>query len=387
MIKGDKIYLTELDRANAETIRAWLNDPEVHRYLLVGHVPITKEEEERYYDTQAALPTSTTSRSTWLPTVATSATSASRTSSLVHRHGEIGLVDRLQAGLGQGLRRRRHRHLPALRLPHPGAAQRPHRHRGAARAGAGAVRPTRLRPDRTRARAHLPRRPLRRPRGLRHARLGVPDATARPGSDLSRRSAAPPSPATGNSGQPAVGDGGGLELERPPPATHCTPPTGALQTFSAGRRLPPRPVAPTGSSEVDRPQAGVELGPPHLGDDRFLAVEVRHSLEHVHRPLELGVLREGRDPLLAGLGHVVFGQLLGGRAGDGVGVGPVRVPQALGGEIPALGGPIASSAWGKTRASPTVTIFGRKPSSADCLQKSMKSAAVMAPQQISHPSR
>ena len=39
MIKGDKIYLTELDRANAETIRTWLNDPEVHRYLLVGHVP------------------------------------------------------------------------------------------------------------------------------------------------------------------------------------------------------------------------------------------------------------------------------------------------------------------------------------------------------------
>lgn len=56
MIKGDKIYLTELDRANAETIRTWLNDPEVHRFLMVGHVPITREEEERYYDSQATAP-------------------------------------------------------------------------------------------------------------------------------------------------------------------------------------------------------------------------------------------------------------------------------------------------------------------------------------------
>jgi hypothetical protein len=31
MIKGDKTYLTELDRTNSETIRTWLNDPEVHR--------------------------------------------------------------------------------------------------------------------------------------------------------------------------------------------------------------------------------------------------------------------------------------------------------------------------------------------------------------------
>jgi hypothetical protein len=50
MIRGKKTYLTELDRANAEIIRTWLNDPEVHRYLLVGHVPLTKEQEERFYD-------------------------------------------------------------------------------------------------------------------------------------------------------------------------------------------------------------------------------------------------------------------------------------------------------------------------------------------------
>lgn len=50
MINGENIYLTELDFANAETIRGWLNDPEVYRYLMVGHTPITKEDEHRYYE-------------------------------------------------------------------------------------------------------------------------------------------------------------------------------------------------------------------------------------------------------------------------------------------------------------------------------------------------
>ncbi len=50
MIKGEKIFLTELDPANAETIRAWLNDPEVYKYLMVGHTPISKEDERRYYE-------------------------------------------------------------------------------------------------------------------------------------------------------------------------------------------------------------------------------------------------------------------------------------------------------------------------------------------------
>lgn len=53
MIPGGKIFLTELDRANAETIRAWLNDPEVHEFLLVGHVPLTRDDEQAYYDAQA----------------------------------------------------------------------------------------------------------------------------------------------------------------------------------------------------------------------------------------------------------------------------------------------------------------------------------------------
>lgn len=52
MIVGQKVYLTELDRANAEIVRAWLNDPEVHEFLVVGHVPISAEQEQRYYDAQ-----------------------------------------------------------------------------------------------------------------------------------------------------------------------------------------------------------------------------------------------------------------------------------------------------------------------------------------------
>jgi ribosomal-protein-alanine N-acetyltransferase len=54
MIKGEKVYLTELDWANSETIRGWLNDPEVHEYLFVGHTPITREEERQYFEAQAA---------------------------------------------------------------------------------------------------------------------------------------------------------------------------------------------------------------------------------------------------------------------------------------------------------------------------------------------
>jgi RimJ/RimL family protein N-acetyltransferase len=53
MIRGEKIYLTELDLDNAETIRAWLNDPEVYKYLMVGHTPISKEDERRYYQADA----------------------------------------------------------------------------------------------------------------------------------------------------------------------------------------------------------------------------------------------------------------------------------------------------------------------------------------------
>ena len=54
MIRGERIFLTELDFANSETIRGWLNDPEVYKYLMVGHTPISEDDERRYYEAQAA---------------------------------------------------------------------------------------------------------------------------------------------------------------------------------------------------------------------------------------------------------------------------------------------------------------------------------------------
>lgn len=92
MLKGRTTYLTELDRANADTIRGWLNDPEVHRYLLVGHIPLTREAEERYYDAQAASSDSfdfeihVAEDGRFIGHIGLSGVS------LVHRHAEIGLV-------------------------------------------------------------------------------------------------------------------------------------------------------------------------------------------------------------------------------------------------------------------------------------------------------
>jgi len=102
MIKGEKTYLTELDRANAETIRAWLNDPEVHRFLLVGHVPLSKEDEERFYDEQVGASDSrnfeihVAADGRFIGHVGLSAIS------LVHRHAEIGVVIGSKEDWGRG---------------------------------------------------------------------------------------------------------------------------------------------------------------------------------------------------------------------------------------------------------------------------------------------
>jgi len=49
MIRGDKVYLTPLDPANAETSRRWVNDPAINRYLLSGQVPVTIDQEAEFY--------------------------------------------------------------------------------------------------------------------------------------------------------------------------------------------------------------------------------------------------------------------------------------------------------------------------------------------------
>ena len=49
MLRGDTIYLTNLDQANAETARAWINDPEINRYILTGQVPVSAAAEAAFY--------------------------------------------------------------------------------------------------------------------------------------------------------------------------------------------------------------------------------------------------------------------------------------------------------------------------------------------------
>ena len=50
MVRGEAIYLTNLDPANAEVARAWINDPEINRYLLTGQVPVSAAAEAAFYE-------------------------------------------------------------------------------------------------------------------------------------------------------------------------------------------------------------------------------------------------------------------------------------------------------------------------------------------------
>ncbi len=103
MIPYGKVYLTELDRSNAETIRGWLNDPEIHRFLLVGHIPITREQEERYYDMH-----SEAGQSGYVFEIHVAADGryigncGLNGVDLVHRHGEIGIAIGDKTAWGQG---------------------------------------------------------------------------------------------------------------------------------------------------------------------------------------------------------------------------------------------------------------------------------------------
>jgi [ribosomal protein S5]-alanine N-acetyltransferase len=102
MIPYGKVYLTELDRRNAETIRMWLNEPEIHRFLLVGHIPITREQEERYYDEQSVASDSygfeihVATDGRYVGNIGLQGVD------LRHRHGEIGVVIGDRASWGQG---------------------------------------------------------------------------------------------------------------------------------------------------------------------------------------------------------------------------------------------------------------------------------------------
>jgi RimJ/RimL family protein N-acetyltransferase len=53
MLQGNRVYLAPLDKANMATALVWLTDPEVNRFMLSGHEPMTLEDEERWYDEMA----------------------------------------------------------------------------------------------------------------------------------------------------------------------------------------------------------------------------------------------------------------------------------------------------------------------------------------------
>ena len=50
MICGTTIYLTRFDRANAETLRAWINDPAVNEWLISSQLPFSSEQELAFFD-------------------------------------------------------------------------------------------------------------------------------------------------------------------------------------------------------------------------------------------------------------------------------------------------------------------------------------------------
>jgi RimJ/RimL family protein N-acetyltransferase len=50
MIRGELVYLTPLDPANAEQARVWINDPEVHQWLKSGHILLSKAAERAFYE-------------------------------------------------------------------------------------------------------------------------------------------------------------------------------------------------------------------------------------------------------------------------------------------------------------------------------------------------
>lgn len=50
MLRGDKVLLTGFDIANAERARAWVNDPETHRFMLSGQEYVTSEAEIAFFE-------------------------------------------------------------------------------------------------------------------------------------------------------------------------------------------------------------------------------------------------------------------------------------------------------------------------------------------------
>ena len=105
MLLGERIHLTTLDAANAETARRWINDPEVNRWLIAGQVPLSEAAEAEFYrETEA-------SHSDYLFEIRVTGDDryigncGLNDVDLVHGHGEVGIVIGEPDAQGQGFGR------------------------------------------------------------------------------------------------------------------------------------------------------------------------------------------------------------------------------------------------------------------------------------------
>lgn len=94
LLTGTSTYLTRLDESNAEVIRGWINDPETHRWMLAGHIPVSRRDELEFI---SASEDATAARTAFRFEV--HALDDSRILGicgvehvdLIHRHGELGI--------------------------------------------------------------------------------------------------------------------------------------------------------------------------------------------------------------------------------------------------------------------------------------------------------
>lgn len=104
MIMGEKILLRELDPANADIARRWINDPAVNEWLLTGHIPLTSAAEKAFYDRVEASPHDHVFEIHVTDTGRYIGNCGLHGVDFVHRHAEIGILigDVAEQGRGYG---------------------------------------------------------------------------------------------------------------------------------------------------------------------------------------------------------------------------------------------------------------------------------------------
>ena len=105
MLRGEKVHLTVFDPANAETARAWVNDPETHRFMLSGQEYVTAEDELAFFaDTERGRTSGTAHRFEVhdAETGAFIGVAGLEGVSAYHRHAEVGIMIGDPAYRGRG---------------------------------------------------------------------------------------------------------------------------------------------------------------------------------------------------------------------------------------------------------------------------------------------